>query len=117
MSHVIQVKRSNGGTYRVEFLKGTGRVRVRCNCLAGSIGQICRHKRGLISGNVKLLHDPDQVEILAEILRWPEMLALAQNAAEYEHDMEAIRRKKSQLEAQEQLIRSRYASDCLDGVH
>ena len=60
MNHVILVKRSSGGAYYVEFIKDKGRLRVRCNCALGSIGQICRHKRSLIHGNTKVLYQDSQ---------------------------------------------------------
>ena len=117
MNHVILVRRSAGGFYQAEFIKDAGRVRVRCNCSAGSIGQICRHKRALIAGKTRILHDAGQARLLEEILAWPEMQALAERAAEYESDLEAIEHKKQELDKEEQLIWRRYSSDCLDGIH
>ena len=117
MNHVIFAKRSAGGSYQVEFLKDANWVRVRCNCSAGSIGQICRHKRALIAGNPRMLHDPSQGKLLDEILSWTQMKLLAERAAKYEEELEAIDRKKNEIENEEQLIRRRYASDCLDGIH
>lgn len=117
MSEIIQVKRNSGGAYRVEFLKDPGRVRVRCNCTAGSIGQICRHKRALIVGNASALYEPKQAQLLQEILAWPEMRRLTEHAKRYEKELAEIETRKNAILKEEQVVKQRYASDCLDGVH
>ena len=117
MNHVILVKRSTGGSYHVEFIHDKGRVRVRCNCSAGSIGQICRHKRAMILGNTKMLYQEGQDKLLKEILAWPEMRLLAKRAREYERELAEVEFKIKALSKEEQIIKHRFASDCLDGIH
>jgi len=117
MNHIILVKRNAGGSYRVEFIKEKDRLRVRCNCSAGSIGQICRHKRAMIQGNAKMLHKATQEKLLEEILAWPEMQVLAARAKEYEKELAAVELKINELAKEEQVIKHRFARDCLDGVH
>jgi len=117
MNHVILVKRNAGGSYNVEFIKEKGRLRVRCNCAAGSVGQICRHKRALIAGNARTLFQPGQAKLLNEILAWPEMRILAARAQNYEQELSELELKMSDLQKQQQLIKHRFASDCLDGIH
>jgi hypothetical protein len=117
MHHVILAKRSSGGFYRVDFIKDDSCLRVRCNCSLGAVGQICRHKRALIAGNSRMLHDAAQSALLREILAWPETRLLAGHAGEYEKKLEVLERKKVEIEDAEQLIKRRYASDCLDGIH
>ncbi|MGB8353275.1 MAG: hypothetical protein WCD79_05265 [Chthoniobacteraceae bacterium] len=117
MNHVILVKRSSGGSYHVEFIKDKGRLRVRCNCTLGSIGQICRHKRALIQGSTKVLYQSGQEKLLREILAWPEMRVLAARAKEYESEIAEIESQITVLSKEVQLIKNRFASDCLDGVH
>jgi len=117
MNNILLVKRNAGGSYRVEFIKDSGRVRVRCNCDSGSVGQICRHQRWLIAGKTRVLSDPGQAALLGEILAWPEMQLLAARAAEYEKELAVVADKKTEIEQEEQVIKRRFSSDCLDGIH
>ena len=117
MNHVILVKRSSGGSYHVEFIKDKSRLRVRCNCSLGSIGQICRHKRALIQGSTKMLYQDTQDKLLQEILAWPEMRILSARAKKYEIEMAEIESQITALSKEVQVIKHRFASDCLDGVH
>jgi hypothetical protein len=117
MSNIILAKRRSGGAYRVEFVKDSGRIRIRCSCDAGSIGRLCRHKRALIIGNTRMLSDQDQTGELQQILAWPEMQVLGQRARKYEKELAEIESRKKLIEDEEQTLLLRYANDCLDGVH
>lgn len=65
------VRSSDGSKlYSVSFLRDGAGVRVRCDCKAGAIGQMCRHKEGLIKGDAGILANPSETSNLVEIVKW-----------------------------------------------
>jgi len=65
------VRSSDGTTlYSIVFVREGGGIRVRCNCKAGAMGQMCKHKDGLLLGDATLLADPQKAPELREVQTW-----------------------------------------------
>jgi len=66
---IFLVKSSDKVTvYQVNFSLGKD-VRIQCDCPAGVFGKICKHKIGLLLGEVGLLADSNQADFLMECIK------------------------------------------------
>lgn len=67
----LRVTSSDGVSfYLVEFEWDSERLRITCDCRAGTLGKNCRHKEGLICGDSSLLKDPADIVVLNEVVEW-----------------------------------------------
>lgn len=67
------VSSSREDPYDVVFTIEDGFFTVYCNCRAGTFGQLCKHKYGLLLGFDDMLFDPsdeDQIEKLNTVTDW-----------------------------------------------
>lgn len=64
--------RSSDGTklYSVIFTREGAVIRSQCNCKAGAMNQMCKHKEGLLQGEVSLLADIQETLKLREMQAW-----------------------------------------------
>lgn len=65
---ILKAKSSSGEPYEVEF-NISDSITVRCNCKAGFFGKLCKHKTGLLAGDVKFLFDTSERAKLDELLQ------------------------------------------------
>ena len=72
----IKAKSSSGGSYDVEFLSENESFSVHCTCKAGIVGNLCRHRRGLLMGDETMLVDPSQSGDLAIVVEWGRRVGL-----------------------------------------
>jgi hypothetical protein len=69
MLYKLNAKSSDGtSAYTVEFNWDGNKLEIFCDCRAGLLGQHCRHKDGLISGDHTLLADPSASALLNEVV-------------------------------------------------
>ncbi|HBR95236.1 MAG TPA: hypothetical protein DEA90_13835 [Opitutae bacterium] len=67
----IQAKSSSGDhSYTVDFIKEGELLSVFCNCPAGALGKLCKHKLQLLSGDNSMLHSDGDIEKLNELQAW-----------------------------------------------
>ena len=62
----IKAKSSTGGFYEV-VSEIEDKIKVNCNCEAGKYGKLCKHKIGLLSGDVNMLYDPKEKSKLEQL--------------------------------------------------
>lgn len=63
----VRMKSSSGSPYIVNVDDlGGGNVRIYCNCKAGIVKKMCKHKAGVITGNPKLLFDPADMPLFEQ---------------------------------------------------
>ena len=43
---------------------------IMCDCVAGEWGKYCKHKMGVVLGDVKILFDDEQIDSFKEISNW-----------------------------------------------
>lgn len=84
--------------YRVSFKRIEGKFRAHCNCRAGEMSQLCKHRMALIAGDVTSLASPNA----ADVERLPALIAGT--------DVEALLRRLSEAEAQQNAIKREIAA-------
>ena len=71
MEAILAVNSSSGtGSYLVHVIYDGSSLSIHCDCQAGKLGQSCRHKFGIISGNQEILADKNQSVELERIQGW-----------------------------------------------
>ena len=96
----IYFNSSSGGSYDVEIeIDGQQVFRMRCNCPAGSFGQLCKHLKAFFESNSSFLHRPEQHARFRELCEavkispiyddWNRIQAAYRSDVEY--DMDAIK--------------------------
>jgi len=75
----FRIASSQGDEYEVRATAADGRVWITCTCLAGEHGRQCKHRIGLLRGDVTaVLSGADDVSALAEMVdRTPIAAAMA----------------------------------------
>lgn len=100
----FSVMSSDGTTlYSIIFIREGAAIRVRCNCKAGAMGQMCKHKEGLLLGDAALLADPQETPELREIQAWiaqSELKALLSAISEAEDAAKTAQGRVKQLRQQ-----------------
>jgi len=67
----IQAKSSNGEySYTVDFIKEDDLLTSFCSCPAGILGKSCKHKIQLLLGDVTMLENSSDAELLLELKKW-----------------------------------------------
>jgi hypothetical protein len=61
---------SSDGFYNVDFHHENDKLKVFCNCTAGSLGRFCKHKWQLMSGDAQMLSSDAQIDELNQVLSW-----------------------------------------------
>lgn len=72
----IKIKSSSGGSYTVNVVSESGLVSLHCDCPAGSIGQMCKHKSWVISNDTSCLADDSQIVVLEQAVALLEETAI-----------------------------------------
>lgn len=54
--------------YSVHFIINDGKLFIHCSCPAGVYGKLCKHKTSFIKGDLNMLHDPSQQDLLTEVV-------------------------------------------------
>lgn len=69
-SIMVFAKSSGSKPHEVWFRKKNGKLIIECTCQAGRWHQMCKHKLGLIRGDISFLDNPAQEKDLKKALRW-----------------------------------------------
>jgi hypothetical protein len=54
--------------YSVHFIINDATLSIHCSCPAGIYGKLCKHKTSFIKGDLNMLHDPSQQDLLADVV-------------------------------------------------
>jgi hypothetical protein len=65
---ILRANSSSGDPYDVHFDFSDNQLTVFCNCQAGIFGKICKHKTGLLDGNLSILFNKADQEKLLQII-------------------------------------------------
>jgi hypothetical protein len=109
MKTTLLAKSSHGEPHRVEFVVDGTSMRVFCHCQAGVLQQMCKHKLALLKGDTKMLFEPEQAPLLAEIHSWPQFANLKSRLEEYEKRLGDVEIAKGELAKKEKAIKSEFA--------
>ena len=70
MEKVFFAQSSNGlKAYKVEFQFDVNQLTVYCDCPAGVLGKLCKHKLGFLRGDKDFLRNQEQQDIL-DVQEW-----------------------------------------------
>jgi hypothetical protein len=100
---------SSGEPHKVEFLGDEVTIKVFCHCQAGISQMMCKHKLALIKGDIKMLFDPKQGDLLSQVQAWPLFASLKSRLEEYEKKLGQIENAKTELAAKERTIKKEFA--------
>ena len=64
---ILKVVSSSGEPYDARFNFSENMFTVFCSCQAGIHGKLCKHKTGLLDGDISLLFNKEDHEILKQI--------------------------------------------------
>ena len=56
--------------YLVVFVWNNKTLSVSCDCPAGELGQLCKHKLALLQNDASMLYNPNQKDDLAKAFKW-----------------------------------------------
>ena len=115
MKAKLLAKSSSGEPYDVEFSVDGECVRVFCHCQAGVLQQMCKHKLALITGDAKMLFDPAQATLLAEIRAWPQFARLQGRTLRYARELGEIETTKAEIAKREKAIKAQMGKDLTHG--
>jgi hypothetical protein len=69
---ILRANSSSGDPYDVHFDFSDNKLTVFCNCQAGIYGKICKHKTGLLDGNLSILFDKTDEKTLLQVVEFVE---------------------------------------------
>ena len=98
----IVVQGDSGSTYAVSFVEGRKGLAMHCSCPAGFNGQICKHRRRLLNGDVTQVIQAGEKakELLQQIARNPLILSIMEHELAVEKQIAALKREASRLKKQ-----------------
>lgn len=74
------VKGSEGRTYQIEFKRREQGVTATCRCKAGIMGNFCKHRIAILAGDFAGLLNKEDETRARQILDWPEIKKVMQEA-------------------------------------
>ena len=98
MSKQFKILSSDKETiYIVEFVNDENKLMVFCNCPAGIFGKFCKHKMGLLTGNLENLADPSELDGYQEVKGWIQQSNLPQMIDQMASSEKELEKIKAQL--------------------
>jgi hypothetical protein len=97
MKIILYAKSSDGiNFYKVTFTNREGIVSIKCDCPAGELTKLCRHKLALIRGDESILYNSSQYSDLMTLNDWIKSSSFVQLIID--HDTIEMEIKKKQRE-------------------
>lgn len=99
MKIALFVKSSSmtGVSYEVVFKNIDGIITIKCNCRAGELTKLCKHKLALIRGDSSILMDGDEDYNFRNVKEWIKNSALFQLIIEHDLAEKALAEKQKEL--------------------
>lgn len=97
----VKVKSSEPAkNYTVDFIQRNELLKVSCNCIAGQLGQMCKHKDALLRGDVSMLVDPSDEANMAQALQVVRRTDIPAKLADLDRVLNEIEKEKKRVNAQ-----------------
>jgi uncharacterized Zn finger protein len=92
---LFHVQGSEPEPYSVEITVDGPALAVRCTCVAGKLGQWCKHKMSLVTGDTKSLvsSNPEDVALLVRLIPQTSAAALIKEVIEAEQQAEDAKQR------------------------
>jgi hypothetical protein len=85
MKIILYAKSSDGiNYYKVAFTNRDGIISIKCDCPAGELTKLCRHKLSLVRGDEAILYDSSQSSEFMIIKGWIKNSPLFQLVNDYD---------------------------------
>jgi hypothetical protein len=99
----FSIRGSSPEPYVVVFKAGSARLTASCTCQAGQQQQACKHRVGILEGDITELvsENPDEVKLVAAALAGTELQRTLQTVMEGE---QAVTAAKAQLTAAKRML-------------
>jgi len=99
MKITLLVKSSSipGIAYEVDFKNTNGIVTIKCNCRAGELTKLCKHKLALIRGDSSILIDDNEDHNFIHVKEWIKNSAFSQLIIEHDLAEKTIVEKQKEL--------------------
>ena len=92
----LKAKSSSGEFYEVVF-EIEEKIKVNCNCEAGKYGKLCKHKIGLLSGDISLLYDSKEKSKFEELILYVERSTYLNLLDELNHAETVVENAKKEV--------------------
>lgn len=98
MKIILYAKSSDGiSCYKVAFTNRNGIISIKCDCPAGELTKLCKHKLALIRGDLEILYDNSQDSEFIIIKEWIKASPFAQLILDHDSVENDIRKKQREL--------------------
>jgi hypothetical protein len=98
MKIILFVKSSDGIIfYKVAFTNREGIISVKCDCPAGELTKLCRHKLALIRGDESILYDKNQQSDFLTMNDWIKASSFYKLVVDYDAIEKEFQKKQREL--------------------
>jgi hypothetical protein len=105
MKIILYAKSSDGvNYYNVAFNNREGIINITCDCRAGELTKLCRHKLALIRGDASILYDDSQLNEFTTIKKWISESRFAQLILEHDSIEKALQERQRELKKIKEII-------------
>ena len=105
MKIILYAKSSDGiNCYEVAFKNREGIISIKCDCPAGELTKLCRHKLALIRGDAAILYDNSQNSEFITIKEWIRASPFAQLILDHDSIENEIQKKQRELKKIKEVI-------------
>jgi uncharacterized Zn finger protein len=95
----LKAKSSAGDFYQVVIKLKDQLLRLKCDCVAGKFGQLCKHKLDLLKGESQALYDLEEMPQLNLALVWIQ-------ASTYPNLIDRLTEAEARLNEQKQVVKA-----------
>jgi hypothetical protein len=105
MKIILYVKSSDGiNCYEVAFKNREGIISIKCDCPAGELTKLCRHKLALLRGDDTVLYDNSQLSEFITIKDWIKSSSFSHLILEHDRIEKAVQEKQRELRKIKEII-------------
>ena len=98
MKIILYAKSSDGiNFYNVTFTNREGIVSIKCDCPAGELTKLCRHKLALIRGDESILYNSNQQSELLTMKDWIKDSSFVQLVLNHDAIEKEVQKKQKEL--------------------
>lgn len=116
LKRTIRVKSSSSEFHEVQFILEEKKVRIFCHCQAGILQRMCKHKAGLIKGDLSLLVDETQEADLKLILAFPSFAKVKERFSKFDGELAELEKQIAVLTKREKATKDTFARELAMGV-
>jgi hypothetical protein len=119
MDNIIFAKSSSqpDSSYSVHFIINDETLFIHCSCPAGIYGKLCKHKTAFIEGDLNMLYDPSQQDILTDVVNTINNSPLHNDYLKFLERKTIIERNLNELKNELRELKSTLAQKLKSGIN